>query len=117
MGGSESKGREENGETKESSDTALAKESIATTLAKGAIAGVAIGVVILALGMGVVSLMGDSSKSSEEKTMEDPLKEEKTMKAPGRSRRIARDDFERDPAAYFSGLRRDKQKEKSLATK
>ncbi|XP_048136958.1 uncharacterized protein LOC125315605 isoform X3 [Rhodamnia argentea] len=108
MGGSESKGREENGETKESSDTALAK---------GAIAGVAIGVVILALGMGVVSLMGDSSKSSEEKTMEDPLKEEKTMKAPGRSRRIARDDFERDPAAYFSGLRRDKQKEKSLATK
>ncbi|XP_048136972.1 uncharacterized protein LOC125315605 isoform X6 [Rhodamnia argentea] len=100
MGGSESKGREENGETKESSDTALAK-----------------GVVILALGMGVVSLMGDSSKSSEEKTMEDPLKEEKTMKAPGRSRRIARDDFERDPAAYFSGLRRDKQKEKSLATK
>ncbi|XP_048136969.1 uncharacterized protein LOC125315605 isoform X5 [Rhodamnia argentea] len=103
MGGSESKGREENGETKESSDTALAKVSIA------------IGVAILALG--VVSLMGDSSKSSEEKTMEDPLKEEKTMKAPGRSRRIARDDFERDPAAYFSGLRRDKQKEKSLATK
>ncbi|XP_048136964.1 uncharacterized protein LOC125315605 isoform X4 [Rhodamnia argentea] len=105
MGGSESKGREEDG------DTALAKESSATALAKGAIAGAAI------LALGAVSLMGDSSKSSEEKTMEDPLKEEKTMKAPGRSRRIARDDFERDPAAYFSGLRRDKQKEKSLATK
>ncbi|KAF5752002.1 hypothetical protein HS088_TW02G01021 [Tripterygium wilfordii] len=29
----------------------------------------------------------------------------KTMKAPGRNYRIYRDDFERDPAGYFRGLR------------
>lgn len=91
------------------------KESSATARAKGVIAGAAIlalAVIICAailalgviIGVAVVSLMGDSSKSSEEKTMEDPVKEEKTMKAPGRDRRTARDDFERDPAAYFGHL-------------
>ncbi|KAF8008136.1 hypothetical protein BT93_K1966 [Corymbia citriodora subsp. variegata] len=98
MGASESKGREENGENKESSDTTLAKESSSTAaLAAGAIAGAA----ILALGAGVVSMMGESSKPSEE---------EKTMKAPGRDMRIPRRTFEENPKAYFENLRSDLQK-------
>ncbi|KAI3442015.1 uncharacterized protein J3R85_001594 [Psidium guajava] len=87
MGGSESKGREGDGEAKESSGTALAV---------GAIAGAAI------LALGAVSMMGGSSKPSKGKT----------MKAPGRvDERIPRAPFEEDPADYFRNLRSDQRKQ------
>ncbi|KAF7851101.1 hypothetical protein BT93_L4538 [Corymbia citriodora subsp. variegata] len=98
MGASESKGREENGENKESSDTAPAKESSSTAaLAAGAFAGAA----ILALGASVVIMMGELSEPSEE---------EKTMKAPGRDMRIPRRAFEGNPKGYFKNLRSDLRK-------
>ncbi|KAF7846633.1 hypothetical protein BT93_L3982 [Corymbia citriodora subsp. variegata] len=89
MGASESKGREENGENKESSSTAA--------LAAGAFAGAA----ILALGASVVIMMGELSEPSEE---------EKTMKAPGRDMRIPRRAFEGNPKGYFKNLRSDLRK-------
>ncbi|KAF8027159.1 hypothetical protein BT93_E0161 [Corymbia citriodora subsp. variegata] len=73
------------------------KEPSGTAMA----AGVIIVLVICAVGM-VARWMGDSSNSNGRKT----------MKAPGSDRRIFRDEFAKDPSAYFRDLRK-----KSLTTK
>ncbi|GMI99856.1 hypothetical protein HRI_003654900 [Hibiscus trionum] len=93
MGGIESKNRscgnyEVDGEGTENSDqlrcTLSNREPTATVIA---VAALAVGLVVC----GVIFL-GSRGK--------------KTMKAPGRSYRIFRDDFKHDPASYFRGLRK-----------
>ncbi|KAK9934984.1 hypothetical protein M0R45_022103 [Rubus argutus] len=62
-------------------------------VAAGAIA------VLAAVAWGIARLVSGSTSTSEGQM-------KKTMKAPGRNVRINRDDFQRDPASYFKGLRK-----------
>ena len=57
------------------------------------VAGGAVVAGVLLAGLAIAVLSGSGSKSKR-----------KTMKAPGRSTRIFRDDFEGDPASYFRDL-------------
>lgn len=54
--------------------------------------------VLAAVAWGIASLVSGSISTSGG--------QRKTMKAPGRNQRIYRDDFQRDPASYFKGLRK-----------
>ncbi|PRQ56758.1 hypothetical protein RchiOBHm_Chr1g0340821 [Rosa chinensis] len=89
MGANESKessGQGENGGASSSGYSWFSKAAVAA----GAIAGLA------TAALAVAELVSGSTSLEEEK---------KTMKAPGRDERIYREDFERDPKSYFSGLR------------
>uniref|UniRef100_A0A7N2RD08 Uncharacterized protein n=1 Tax=Quercus lobata TaxID=97700 RepID=A0A7N2RD08_QUELO len=65
-------------------------ENKAATIAKCAVA-------VLGVAITICGLLSGSSGSKTNR---------KTMKAPARNHRIFRDDFERDPAAYFRNLRK-----------
>ena len=65
-------------------------ENKAATIAKCAVA-------VLGVAVAICGLISGSSGSKTDR---------KTMKAPARNHRIFRDDFERDPAAYFRNLRK-----------
>lgn len=77
----------ENGGAESKSDNEVSKAAVVA----GAIAGLA------AVACGVAGLVSGSTSTSGG--------DRKTMKAPGRNERIDRDEFERDPASYFKGLR------------